>query len=210
MINGFPQQGCVATSRLTAVLSCNPAEHGELMEALFDLFSSLVNVLSALLNLVLSLVRVLIPWIPLLGWVGFWGLAVNWTKAFPVLRRGGLFGVLLLMLVSVLVWGSVAPPEGGKHYFLGLAVSNFTGKFIYVTMLTCIALLCGSAQLSGAFGRLAEFPEEPAEDDHGHGDHGHHGHDHGDHGNADHGHGDHGHGHDSHAVHGGHHTAHAH
>lgn len=103
------------------------------MEALFDLFSSLVNVLSALLNLVLSLVRVLIPWIPLLGWVGFWGLAVNWTKAFPVLRRGGLFGVLLLMLVSVLVWGSVAPPEGGKHYFLGLAVSNFTGKFIYVT-----------------------------------------------------------------------------
>lgn len=182
------------------------------MEALFDLFSSLVNVLASLLALVLSLVRVLIPWIPLLGWVGFWGLAVNWTKTFPILRRGGFLGVLLLMLVSVLVWGSVAPPEAGKHYLLGLAVSNFTGKFIYVTMLTCIAMLCGSAQLSGVFGRLAVFPDEPAEDDHGHGhdDHDHgHGH-HGDHGHGGHDHAHGGDGHDDHGGHGGHHAAHAH
>ncbi|MFM7834304.1 MAG: hypothetical protein ACKPJD_21095, partial [Planctomycetaceae bacterium] len=90
-------------------------------------------------------------------------------------------------------------------YLLGLAVGNFTGKFIYVTMLTCMALMCGSAQLSGAFGSLAVFPEAAAEDDHhGHDDHGH-GHDshgHGDHGQASHGHG---HGHDDHG-----HTAHAH
>ena len=164
------------------------------MDALFDLVSSLVNVLFALLDVVVSLVRVILPWLPLLGWVGFWTFAVNWSMVFPVLRRGGIIGVLLLMFVAVLVWGAVAPPTEGKHLMLGLTVSNHAGKFIYVTMLTCIALLCGSAQLSGAFGRLGEFPAEPADDDNEHRGHGH----------DDHG-GDHD---DAHAHHG--HVAHAH
>jgi len=164
------------------------------MEALFDLFSSLLDVLRSLLDVVVNLVRVILPWLPLLAWIGFWTFAVNWAKAFPILRRGGMLGVFLLMFVSVLVWGAVSPPVDGNHLLFGLTVSNYAGKFIYVTMLTCIALLCGSAQLSGAFGKLTEFPEEPMEDDHGH----HGGHD-------NHGHDDHGHdGHDHAAV------AHAH
>jgi hypothetical protein len=171
------------------------------MDALFDLFTSLINVLWSLLDVVVNLVRVILPWLPLLAWVGFWTFAVNWAKAFPILRRGGFIGILLLMFVTVIVWGAVAPPVNGKHLMLGLSVSNYAGKFIYVTMLTCIALLCGSAQLSGAFGRLGEFPEEPAEDDHGH------------HGHNDHGHGHDGHGHGHNDGHGGHdqgHVAHAH
>ena len=164
------------------------------MDALFDLFGSLVDVFRSLLDVVINLVRVVRPWLPLLGWVGFWTFAVNWSKAFPILRRGGISGVLLLMFVAVLVWGAVAPPSEGKHLLLGLSLSNHAGKFIYVTMLTCIALLCGSAQLSGAFGRLGEFPEEPADDDiensgHAHNDHGG-GHDdaHGNHGHVAHAH----------------------
>jgi len=165
------------------------------MDALFDLFSSLINVLWSLLAVVVNLVRVILPWLPLLAWVGFWTFAVNWAKAFPILRRGGFIGILLLMFVTVIVWGAVAPPVNGKHLMLGLSVSNYAGKFIYVTMLTCIALLCGSAQLSGAFGRLGEFPEEPAEDDHVHNGHGHD-----DHGRGhDDGHGGHDHGHVGHA-----------
>jgi len=165
------------------------------MDALFDLFSSLINVLWSLLAVVVNLVRVILPWLPLLAWVGFWTFAVNWAKAFPILRRGGFIGILLLMFVTVIVWGAVAPPVNGKHLMLGLSVSNYAGKFIYVTMLTCIALLCGSAQLSGAFGRLSEFPEEPAEDDHVHNGHGHD-----DHGRGhDDGHGGHDHGHVGHA-----------
>jgi len=167
------------------------------MDALFDLFSSLVNVLWSLLDVVVNLVRVILPWLPLLAWVGFWTFAVNWAKAFPILRRGGFIGILLLMFVTVIVWGAVAPPANGKHLMLGLSVSNHAGKFIYVTMLTCIALLCGSAQLSGAFGRLTEFPAEPAEDDHGHGHDGH-GHDDDGHGHDD-GHTGHDHGHVAHA-----------
>ena len=176
------------------------------MEALVDLFFSLIDVLRSLLNVVVSLVRVVVPWLPLLAWIGFWTFAVNWAKAFPILRRGGLIGVFLMMFVSVLIWGSVAPPVGGEHFMFGLSVSNYVGKFIYVTMLTCIALLCGSAQLSGAFGKLCEFPEEPEDDHHGHGGHGHdeHGHGHDGHGGHDtHGHASHG--HDAHG-----HAAHAH
>ena len=176
------------------------------MEALVDLFFSLIDVLRSLFNVVVSLVRVIVPWLPLLAWIGFWTFAVNWAKAFPNFRRGGLIGVFLMMFVSVLVWGSVAPPVGGEHFMFGLSVSNYVGKFIYVTMLTCIALLCGSAQLSGAFGKLCEFPEEPEDDHHGHGGHGHdeHGHGHDGHGGHDtHGHDSHG--HDSHG-----HAAHAH
>ncbi len=176
------------------------------MEALVDLFFSLIDVLRSLLNVVVSLVRLVVPWLPLLAWIGFWTFAVNWAKAFPILRRGGLIGVFLMMFVSVLIWGSVAPPVGGEHFMFGLSVSNYVGKFIYVTMLTCIALLCGSAQLSGAFGKLCEFPEEPEDDHHGHGGHGHdeHGHGHDGHGGHDtHGHASHG--HDAHG-----HAAHAH
>ena len=158
------------------------------MDALFDLFSSLLDVVWSLLNVIVNLARVILPWLPLLAWIGFWTFAVNWAKAFPILRKGGMAGVILLMFVAVLVWGAVAPPVDGKHVMLGLSVSNYAGKFIYVTMLTCIALLCGSAQLSGAFGRLCEFPEEPTEDDHGHGHGNGHGHDDDGHGSHDHGH----------------------
>lgn len=163
------------------------------MDALLDLLNSLIDVCASLLDVVFNLLRVILPWLPLLAWMAFWSYAVNWRKAFPILRRGGMIGVLLMMFAAVLVWGSVAPPDGERHAMLGLTVSNFTGKFIYVTFLTCIALLCGSAQLSGAFGRFGEFPEELAADEHGHDDHGH-----SDHLNESHGHdqqGSHGHAH---------------
>lgn len=167
------------------------------MDAVINLIQSLVNVFWSLLDVVVAAVLVILPWLPLLAWVGFWSFAVNWSKAFPILRRGGLVGVLLLMLTAVLVWGAIAPPPEGKHVLFGLTVSNYAGKFIYVSMLTCIALLCGSAQLSGSFGSLGQFPDEPEGDEH----HGGHGHGHDAHGHGGHGHGD-GHGHsDSHGQH---------
>ncbi|MGV2334638.1 MAG UNVERIFIED_CONTAM: hypothetical protein LVR18_11165 [Planctomycetaceae bacterium] len=79
------------------------------MDAFLQLVTSILQLLQAILQVLLSLINVAIPWLPLLAWIGFWGLAVNWTKAFPILRRGGYFGVLLLMFAAVLVWGSVAP-----------------------------------------------------------------------------------------------------
>jgi hypothetical protein len=130
------------------------------MDAIIELFHSLQLLFWSLLNVVVDLVNVILPWLPLLAWVGFWTLAVNWIKAFDILRRGGFIGLLLLMFVAVLVWGAVAPPVLGHHSLFGLTVGNYAGKFIYVIMLTCIALLCGSAQMNGFAQGLVRFDEE--------------------------------------------------
>lgn len=139
------------------------------MDALLQLLESLLNVFTSLLDVVMALVWVILPWLPLLAWIAYWCFAVNWVKAYDILRRGGFIGVLLLMIVSVVVWGAVAPPVEGSHTVFGLSVSNYTGKFIYVTMLTCIALLCGSVQMSGTFGSLINFSDqEEGGDEHAH------------------------------------------
>lgn len=138
------------------------------MDAVIDLFQSLVNVFWSLIDVVIALVNVILPWLPLLAWIAFWSFAVNWAKTFDILRKGGFIGVLLLMFAAVIVWGAVAPPIEGTHTLFGLTVSNYAGKFIYVTMLTCIALLCGSVQMSGTFGSWVDFSKDDAADDQTH------------------------------------------
>lgn len=159
------------------------------MEQLFD---SLQLLLTAGWGVIIALLAVIVPWTPLIAWVGFWLLAVNWEKLYPVLAKGGIVGLVLIGLMMILVWGLIAPPLDGKHYIFGLKLSNFVGKTIWVTMLFTIMALCGSVQLSGACGSLACFPEDLPEDDHGNGGHGHDSHGHDDHSHG----GDHGqHGH---------------
>lgn len=138
------------------------------MDALVNLLESLVGVFRSLLDVVVALVHLILPWLPLLAWIGFWSFAVNWKKAWPILQRGGYIGLFLLMFVAVLVWGAIAPPPEGTHSLFGLTVSNYAGKLIYVTTLTCIAILCGSVQLSGTFGSCCSFPEEEEQPTGGH------------------------------------------
>jgi hypothetical protein len=133
------------------------------MDAVVNLLESLVGVMESLLDVIVALVQLIVPWLPFLAWVGFWTFAVNWRKAFPIIQRGGFIGIGLLMLVTVLVWGAFAPPPEGTHFLFGLTVSNYAGKMIYVTTLTCIALLCGSLQLSGTFGSCCTFENDSEE-----------------------------------------------
>lgn len=155
-----------------------------------NLLHALSDLLIALKEVVLSSGMLLLPWIPLFAWVIFWALGVNWVNLRDVLRRGGWIGLLLIGLMAVLVWGSVWPPPRGHYDLMGLRISNYVGKTVYVTGLICLMLLSGAVQLSGSCSRWLCFPVDVPEDDHhGHGDHGH-----GDHGHHDqHGHDDHGH-----------------
>lgn len=144
------------------------------------LWDSLQNLALALLQVLASLGQSIAPWWPLIAWIAFWTLAVNWVRLREVLLSRGFIGVLLIAVLMVLVWGIVAPPDGGYHHLLGLTVSNFVGKLMYVTALLVIALLCGSVQLSGAVDRYLHFvePAEESHDDHSHGhDDAHAGHD---------------------------------
>ena len=165
------------------------------MNALWNLFQALGQTLSSLVELLYALLALLGPWLPLVGWLAFWMFAVNWTMLRLTLARGGWVGVVLLAAVAILIWGNVSPTIGGVDV-VGLKVSNFVEKTVFVTGLVCLMFLAGALQLSGCCASCCQFDEPLAlDDDHhgGHDDHGHGGHDH-DH-SHDHSH-DHGHDHD--------------
>ena len=142
-----------------------------------EILTALLDLLLALGALCLAVGSSLLPWIPLLAWIAFWMLAVDWRRLRVVQLSGGILGLVLLGLVAVLVWAVIAPPAGGRHSLLGLEVTNLTGKLIYVTALIVIMQLCGAVQLSGCCDSLLslELPESGAGGHEGHGvDHGHH------------------------------------
>jgi len=130
------------------------------MDALYQLLDSLLQLMIALWSTFYSLAVLVLQYAPLIAWVAFWLLAVNWVKYRHVLANGGWIGLILIGFVMVLVWGLVAPPQAGHHHFFGLRPSNFYGKMIYVTGLYVIMFLCGSLQLSGTVDSLTRFDEE--------------------------------------------------
>jgi hypothetical protein len=136
-----------------------------------ELLNSLVDLSVAVYHVIVALIATIVPWTPLIAWVAFWTLAVDWVKLRVFILGGGWLGLLMMMFLAILGWGCIAPPESGSHFVLGLTLSNFVGKTVYVTALAVIALLCGSVQLSGVCGPLCDFTEdEPAsghEDPHG-------------------------------------------
>ncbi|MEZ5943526.1 MAG: hypothetical protein R3C18_19190 [Planctomycetaceae bacterium] len=146
----------------------------ELLNAIWQLIVALGALLSALLHTA-------VPWLPLVAWIAFWLLAVNWSKLYPVLDRDrlagvlplGLIGILLIGFLAILTWGVIAPPDGGVYNIFGLQLSNFVGKTVYVTGLFVIAAMCASVQLSGFVKPWCLFdePEEVAEPDTHHAGH---------------------------------------
>ena len=141
-------------------------------ESIAGLLNSLGDMVLALWDVAAWAVVLILPWTPLIAWIAFWLFAVNWVKLREVLLQGAWIGVVLVGLVTVLLWGTIAPPVGGSHDMLGLSLSNFVGKTVYVTTLFCIMFLCGSVQLSGFCSSCCQFEEdeEPA-DDHAHASH---------------------------------------
>lgn len=133
-----------------------------------EVLQSLWNVVVAVAQLLVDLVQFVAPWTPLLAWIAFWLLAVNWRRLYPILFKGGLIGVVLLGLMTIFVWSLVAEPEGGVHRLYGLAVSNGVGKSIYVTTLLVIAALCGTVQNTGCCNQFCELEEAEVDDHHGH------------------------------------------
>lgn len=147
-----------------------------------ELFDSLIALVVALFHVVRALVVFVLPYLPLIAWVGFWTFAVNWVKLYEVLfRKGGIVGLILICVMWVLIWGLIAPPVGGTHAMFGLKVGNFVAKFVYVASLVSIMFMAASVQMSGVLNCCCNF-EEPAADeaDHGHGQdaHGHDAHGH--------------------------------
>lgn len=145
----------------------------ELLNALWQLFT-------ALGSLLLALAHTAVPWLPLIVWIAFWLLAVNWPKLYATIERDkvssvmplGIVGILLIGFMAILTWGVIAPPDTGSYDIFGLHLSNFVGKTVYVTGLFVIAAMCGSVQLSGLVSPWCLLDEPVVEEhDHGHDDH---------------------------------------
>ena len=106
-------------------------------------------------------------------WCVWWLFAVNWSKAWPVLGRGGWAPVVLLVLVSAYAWSQIAPGDCGC---LGVVRIPSGWWHLGSTVgLTLLALFCGWIQ-GVMHWAPAEVPIEPPGHGsmaHGHG-HGHH------------------------------------
>lgn len=124
------------------------------MQALLD---SILQLILALWQVLYSTIALVTPWLALLAWVGFWLFAVNWVQLRKLLLQGGWIGLVLIGFMMIVVWWAIAPPPDGHHLILGLTLSNFVGKTVYVTFLMCILLLCGSVQLSGVLPTCCSF-----------------------------------------------------
>lgn len=122
-----------------------------------QVLSSFIEVLVAVWSFLTALVMQIAPWTPLIAWIGFWLFAVNWVRLRVLMLKGGGIAVVLIGLVMILVWGSVAPQP---HSFFGYEISNFVAKTVYVTALFSLMFLCGSVQLSGCCAQCCNF-EEP-------------------------------------------------
>ncbi|MGQ0637199.1 MAG: hypothetical protein ACT4QC_21530 [Planctomycetaceae bacterium] len=124
-----------------------------------QLFDALLQAALSLWELFTALLAVIVPWSPLIAWIAFWLLAVNWVRLRETLAKGGWIGLALIAAVTVLIWGSVSP-AGAPADFFGLQISNFVEKTVYVSGLVCLMFLAGAVQLSGAVACCAPF-EQP-------------------------------------------------
>jgi hypothetical protein len=129
-----------------------------------DFLNSLLELIFAVYNVIISFVSLILPYAALVGWVIFWLMGVNWVKFRQVLAEGAVVGLGLLALVTILVWGLIAPPEAGAHDLGLVSVSNFVGKTVFVSSLLVIMFLCGAVQLSGACGSCVCFKDDEPEE----------------------------------------------
>lgn len=125
--------------------------------AVWDMLESLALVISALMAL-------LQPWLPLIGWVVFWGLCVDWRKFQPMLQNGGWIALVGIAFLAAAVWSLLVPTESGRHLLFGLSVNNLTGKIVYTTGLVCLIYGCGAAQFA-LRGELGEATQDATSGD---------------------------------------------
>ena len=161
----WPQPNAVPAKSMDDLLSVSWQTRSGSSDAMID---ALVNLVDALIQLFLAIWQVVVgilgvmatpPVLPMLLWIAFWLFAVDWTRLRSILLKGGWVAILLIGLMVILIWGVVAPPPTGYHSVLGLHVSNFVGKTVYVTCLFFITALCGVLQLTGCCELVRRFPE---------------------------------------------------
>jgi hypothetical protein len=136
-----------------------------------ELAALILVVLLALFAIILWIALWLWTHLPIVLWIAWWLWAVNWSKVWPVLKKGAWLGVVLLIWLAAMVWSHIDPnpwavPEIGS-------VPSVWACLGCVCALSALALFCG--WLQGVMGWApAEIELEPVEEhahvaEHGHG-----------------------------------------
>ncbi len=113
-----------------------------------DVGFAIWNMLESSIAVIAALMALVGPWLPLLAWVAFWGLCVDWRKFQPVLQSGGWIALVGVAFLTAAIWSLLVPTDSGRHLLFGLSVSNLTGKVVYTTGLVCLIHGCGAAQFA--------------------------------------------------------------
>ena len=131
-----------------------------------ELWHTLGELVAVLGQLFVQLFALGAHWVLLILWVAWWLFAVNWHKAWPVLRSGGWAPLVLLIVIVALTWSRLQPVS---RAFLGaFTIPNFWWQLVYVAMLAVSALFCGWLQGVFHWAPAVVSLEPPAP---GHGDH---------------------------------------
>ena len=106
-----------------------------------EIIQTLTQLVTTLGTLILEIGALALRHALLIAWVAWWLWAVNWTKAWGALARGGWMVLVLLTVVSALVWSAIAP----SNYILFdlFQVPNFWWQLAAVTLIVLLALFCG-------------------------------------------------------------------
>lgn len=116
-----------------------------------------------------ALAQILAWLVPLVLWLAFWLLAVNWQKAWPVLAAGAWVPVVLLAILAALAWAHIAP---STCTVLGiLSLPNFWWQLGASLLIVGTALFAGWLQGVIAYSPPEISVEPPAHVEHGHGHH---------------------------------------
>jgi hypothetical protein len=138
-----------------------------LLEALFEVFISVVNLAAALGKFALTLFAAY--WF-VIAWIAYWLWIARWPDLREQLRRGGAVALVLLAVVVAMVWGLLSGPIWDLP-----GVPSVLEKLIIVAVLIAVAFGCGSLQ--DYFGwtppavEIAGPPEGGATTSHAHGHH---------------------------------------
>lgn len=113
----------------------------ELLHSLVDLVLSIIAVLHA----VVLLAR---PLLPLLAWMAFWYLAVDWKRLRATLGAGGWVAPVLVAGFAVVI-RVVSTKQGHPPMPFGpTTISPVVAGIAWTSLLAALAMICGAAQIS--------------------------------------------------------------
>ncbi|MER3416658.1 MAG: hypothetical protein C4297_10660 [Gemmataceae bacterium] len=109
-----------------------------------ELLRAAWEVLAASSRLVVGLVVLVLQFFFAAVWIGWWLLAADWRRLWPVLGKGAWAPVVLLILIIGLAWSAIVPADfvvfGVVVIPVGLAQLSAVAGWV------AIALFCGWLQ----------------------------------------------------------------